>query len=140
MHDCWLSTINKYTFSIKHKSGKLNQVADALSKRAHLLFTIRNECLDFDYIKDLYGKYEDFKTMWEKCRSLAHGTNDFLFQDGFFFKGNRVCIPQGSLLLHLIRELHGGGLGGHFGRDKTIALVEEIYYWPSLKRDVHKYV
>ena len=81
-----MSTINKYTFSIKHKSGKLNQVADALSKRAHLLVTIRNECLAFNYIKDLYGKDEDFKTMWEKCRSLVHGTDDFLFQDGFFKK------------------------------------------------------
>ncbi|XP_026429996.1 uncharacterized protein LOC113326491 [Papaver somniferum] len=42
MHDRWLSTINKYTFSVKHKSGKLNQVADALSRRRHILATIRN--------------------------------------------------------------------------------------------------
>ena len=123
MHDRWLSTINKYTFSIKHKSGKLNQVADALSRQAHLLVTIRNECLAFDYIKDLYGEGEDFKTMWEKCCSLAHGIDDFLLQDGFLFKGNRLCIPQGSLHLHLIRV-------------KTFALVEERYYWPSLKCDV----
>ena len=115
MHDRWLSTINRYTFSIKHKSGKLNQVADALSRRAHLLVTIQNESFAFDYLKDLYVDDDDFKTMWEKCSSLSHGTDDFLIQDGFLFKGNRLCIPQGSLRLHLIRELHGGGLGGHFG-------------------------
>ncbi|XP_026398261.1 uncharacterized protein LOC113294050 [Papaver somniferum] len=110
MHDRWLSTINKYTFSIKHKSRKMNQVVDALSRRSDLLATI------------------------------PHGVDDFLIQDGFLFKGNRFCIPNGSLRLHLIRELHGSDLGGQFGRDKTISLVEKRYFWPSLKRDVQRYV
>ncbi|XP_026434908.1 uncharacterized protein LOC113332594, partial [Papaver somniferum] len=127
MHDRWLSTINKYTFSVKHKRGKLNQVADALSRRRHLLATIRNESFAFDYIKEIYAEDGDFKSLWEQCSSLVHGFDDFLIQDGFLFKGNRLCIPNGSLRLHLIRELHGSGLGGHFGKDKTIVLVEERY-------------
>ena len=34
----------------------------------------------------------------------------------------------------LIWEMHVGGLVGNFGRDKTIALVEDRFYWPSLKK------
>lgn len=28
------------------------------------------------------------------------------------------------------------GLAGHFGRDKSVALVEDHFYWPSFKRDM----
>ncbi|XP_026453100.1 uncharacterized protein LOC113353835 [Papaver somniferum] len=125
MHDRWLDTINKYTFSVKHKSGKLNQVADTLSRRRHLLTTIRIESFAFDYIKDIYPEDEDFSKLWNQCSSQNHRVDDFIIQDGFLFKGNRLCILEGSLCLHLMRELHGSGLGGHFGRDKTIALVKE---------------
>ena len=31
-------------------------------------------------------------------------------------------------------------MGGHFGRDKTIALVEDRFFWPSLKKDVWKVI
>ena len=40
----------------------------------------------------------------------------------------------------IIRELHSGGLEGHFGSDKTLAMVVERYYWPIMSRDVERLV
>ena len=49
-------------------------------------------------------------------------------------------LPQTSFRDLLIWEMDAGSLAGHFGRDKTIALVEDRFYWPSLKKDVARIV
>ena len=43
--------------------------------------------------------------------------SDFLLHDGFLFKGNQLCVPDCSLRLCIIQELHGEG---HVGRDRTL--------------------
>lgn len=44
------------------------------------------------------------------------------------------------MLENLIKEKHSGGLVGHFGIEKSVALVNESYFWPQIYKDVLKYV
>ncbi|KAK1646462.1 hypothetical protein QYE76_064267 [Lolium multiflorum] len=38
------------------------------------------------------------------------------------------------------QESHAGGLMGHFGREKTLLMLADHFYWPKMRRDVDKYV
>ncbi|XP_057469634.1 uncharacterized protein LOC130758701 [Actinidia eriantha] len=65
---------------------------------------------------------------------------DALFRrhDGFLFRENKLCVPNCSVRELLVRESHGGGLMGHFGIAKTLAILQEHFYWPHMKRDIER--
>ena len=42
----------------------------------------------------------------------------------------RLCVPSGFVRELLVREVHGGSLGGHFGINKTIKIFKEHFYEP----------
>lgn len=100
---------------------------DALSQLASMLITMKTEIIRFEQLKDFYADDEDFAEVWRKC-AMGQPITDFHIQEGYLFCGNQLCIPRMSLREHILRELHGGGLGGHVGRDKTISLVTERYF------------
>ena len=54
------------------------------------------------------------------------------------FRENKLCVPSCSLRDLLVKESHGGGLMGHFGIAKTLAVLQEHFYWPHMKRDVER--
>jgi len=127
IHARWVSFIQRFTFFLKHKARKLNKVVDALSRRVALLLTMRAEIIGFDCLKEMYVEDEDFGNSWAQClQGFPH--KGMHIQEGYLFWGNQLCIPKSSLREQVIYELHGGGLGGHLGRDKTVALTEERYY------------
>ena len=137
-HVKWVAFLQEYSFVLKHKAGVENKPANALSRRVALLNSLSVEVVGFEQLKDEYPTCPDFGGTYVSLSSDQRMMGEYVLKDGFLFKGDRLCIPRMSLREFLIWELHSGGIAGHFGRDKTIALVEDRLYWPSLKRDVAK--
>ncbi|KAK1602062.1 hypothetical protein QYE76_017105, partial [Lolium multiflorum] len=137
-HAKWVEFIESFPYVIKYKKGKENVVADALSRKITLLLTrLEFHILGLEEIKELYPSDAFFGPIFEKC-SIDRGFDDFYLHDGYLFKANKVCIPESSLRKLLLQESHGGGLMGHFGRDKTLSMLSTHYYWPRMKRDVER--
>ncbi|GKA21562.1 RNA-directed DNA polymerase [Tanacetum coccineum] len=109
-HAKWVEFIQAFPFVIRHKVGLNNQVADALSRLHSLITTMQVRVQGFDSFRGLYCDDLDFREIWSKCDNV------------------------------IVLEGHAGGLAGHFGRDKTLALLCEHFYWPKMERDVNRLI
>ena len=136
-HARWVEFLEQFPYVIKHKQGKANIVADALSRRHSLLSILETKFLSFDHIKELYPRDVDFSSILSECHQGAY--KDFYLLNQYLFKGKRLCIPQGSLRASLIREAHEGGLMGHFGPNKTLEVLKEHFYWPHMRKHVDRH-
>ncbi|WVZ90355.1 LOW QUALITY PROTEIN: hypothetical protein U9M48_036664, partial [Paspalum notatum var. saurae] len=102
-HAKWVEFIESFPYAIKHKKGKENVIADALSRRYTLLTQLDYKIFGLEAIKEQYVHDYEFKDILLHCK-YGKAWNKFIVNDGF--------------------EAHGGGLMGHFGAKKTEDLHE----------------
>ncbi|KAI4372557.1 hypothetical protein MLD38_010772 [Melastoma candidum] len=81
--------------------------------------------IGFEYLKDLSKDDEDFGGIFVQCTNQA--VDRFHQVNGFLFREFKLCIPRSSTRELLIREVHGGGIAGHFGGDKTLSMLQENF-------------
>jgi hypothetical protein len=137
-HAKWVAFLQQFNFSIIHKAGCLNKLADGLSRRQALLTEMKALVPGFEVFKEHYESDKKLAAVLEALKKgkLAAFTG-FYLNDGFLFKGLQLCVPHCSLRRQLLQEVHQQG---HFGRDKTLALLQQRYYWPSMTKEVAKFV
>lgn len=90
--------LTKVHFTIRHKAGIQNKVADALSRKSSFLTEMRVEIAGFDTFKELYLDDKFFGPIFQA-----------ILQDGFLFKGLQLCIPECSLREKIVAEKHSLG-------------------------------
>ena len=130
-HARWVEFIEMLSYVIRYKQGTENIVANALSRRYVMLFTLEAKLLGFKQIKELYATDHDLGEEYELCEKSTNGK--YFRHDGFLYRENKLCMPNYSVRELLVKESHGGGLMGHFGVTKTLAVLQEHFYWPHVK-------
>lgn len=136
----WQDFLAEFDFVLEYKPGKTNLVADALSRKMELASISSPGSPLIDRIKE--GLQHDL-TAKALCQQAQNGkTRRFWWEDGLLFtKGRRIYVPQyGKLRKEIIRECHDTKWAGHPGIRRTMALVEDRYYWPNMRDDVEAYV
>jgi hypothetical protein len=76
--------------------------------------------IGFDSIKVQYAEDVDFGSKWNNLSTKSSISRcEYFLKDGYLFYGTLLCLPHRSFREFVITELHGEGLAGHFGYDKT---------------------
>ncbi|GJX75097.1 RNA-directed DNA polymerase [Tanacetum coccineum] len=107
-HAKWVEFIQAFSFVVRHKAGSNNQVTDAFSRHHSLITTTQIRVQGFDSSRGLYYDDPDFRKIWSKCDNA------------------------------IVFEGRAGGLEGHFGCGKTLALLHEQFYCPKMERYVNR--
>ena len=101
---------------LHHKSRTENKVADALSRRSHLLTTISVTVRGFEEIRKEYPDDHDFGRIYKALLNGEFSNHPkFSIHNGYLFCGYLLCLPATSIREFVLRELHGGGCSGHLG-------------------------
>ena len=100
-HSKWVEFIETLPYVIKHKKGKENVIADALSHRYTMLSQLDFKIFGLETIKDQYVHDAEFKGVLQNCKE-GRTWNKFVLNDGFMFRANKLCIPASSVRLLLL--------------------------------------
>jgi len=73
--------------------------------------------------------------------------DDFIVREGILYKvyavttgpSYRIVVPAAMREL-IVTQAHDGRLSGHLGVDKTMARIQQSYYWPGIRGSVEKFV
>lgn len=136
----WQTFLAEFDFEMEYKPGRVNLVADALSRKGELANLSSPSFPMVDRIKEGMEKDPQARSLMDLARQGK--TRHFWEEEGLLFtKGNRTYVPRwGGLRKEIIKECHDSKWAGHPGIRRTQALIEYTYYWPQMHDDVEMYV
>ncbi|KAK1867157.1 hypothetical protein I4F81_009666 [Pyropia yezoensis] len=161
----WLELLDQFQFKIVPIKGISNAVADALSRQPQdapdkhepnqdLLSRVLTKTIDETLKKteinnlmtinqsdqDLATLEQEYKADPEFADLAKDPVSPYRFHMRLLKRGDRTCIPAGTLRQRLLHDYHDVPCQGHMGVKKTTKAVASNYYWKSMRQDIQSYV
>ncbi|KAI3742494.1 hypothetical protein L1987_60178 [Smallanthus sonchifolius] len=137
----WVELLNDYDCEIRYYPGKANVVADALSRKDHVMLhcariqnDIQTRIIEAQHVSVTEGNmYEEMSCGVELLLESK--------PNGLLYYLNRIWVPdRDDLRNFLMNEAHKNRYSIHPGADKMYQDLRQQYWWPSMKKDIALYV
>ena len=147
----WMEFLQQFDSTIEYQSGKLNVVADALSRRPDH----KDERLAAAADAAAEAPSAPADSLLQRLRDAAIADAEYAallsapqqagtkysVRDGLLYCGQQVRVPNSAEVRRtLLQEAHDALLAGHAGTAKTVELLSRWYVWPGMHADVSEYV
>ncbi|WVZ00696.1 hypothetical protein V8G54_026765 [Vigna mungo] len=135
-----------YDYEIRYKPGRLNVVADALSRsdcplqgELHMLST--PQFVFLNELKESQLLDSEFILMRDKVLSNPSSYPFFRWNgDLLLYRGKIWISNQSKFIPLLLREFHETPVGGHAGVSKTLKRISANFFWGSMAKDTKAFV
>ena len=149
----WFAEIQDYNLIIKHVPGKIHTAPDMLSRppgadqgkqdNHNIVLLPPSMFIATANVQDDMLK-EKVKRMQQKQKAeieLWCNTQGVQKLPEGYAKEGRLAVPSGLVLWQeLMAQFHNTPTAGHPGRDNTLALVAQHYWWPGMNTWIGNYI
>ena len=141
----WFAEIQDYNLTIKHVPGKIHTAPDMLSRppgtdqgksdNTNIVLLPPSLFIATAKVQDDMLKTKVKEAQWKQCKEMElwcniHGICKL--PEGYA-REERLAVPSGLVLCReLMVQFHNSPTAGHPGRDNTLALVAQHYWWPRM--------
>ena len=164
----WAEYLSQFFFEIAYRPGKVNELADALSRRERDLdpqteakkeirhkALLKPEQLDSRIVSEMgifaIDSEELVDAIFQANREVpelegyreqaVNGHPKWTMEEGLLlFKGLLVVPNQGSLRADLIKEAHAPMSSAHPSPAKTFRMLQSRYFWNGMRSEIIEYV
>lgn len=145
----WVEFLAQFDFDMEYKSGKLNTVADALSRRSDYNESpLEVNAINEKTSSSLTEQLIQAQAVDERCQRVLKKKStkeevrlNINEREGVVYKNQRLLVPDvATLKTQILQAYHDHPLVGHVGIEKTIELVKRDFYWPQMDAEIRLYV
>ena len=149
----WLLTIQEYDLALAHHPGKSMGKPDALSRRPDHADGITDDEESVMLKPHMFRAVDGTSNLLEEIKEnmslmdlaimeqLGKSSDLSQAEDGLIYRRGKLVVPNNEKLRgRIISSHHDSITAGHPGRDRTQELIYRSYWWPSLRKDVARYI